>query len=87
MWAVTIVVWLVVAVGIGLYLYWSHYLLVIMQLHSGPDNSHFGIRRAYEEIIAQAQNYVYIQTPYLIPGDSILEALIIAAKVVLMYEL
>lgn len=47
---------------------------------SGPDNSNFGIRRAYEEIIAQAQNYVYIQTPYLIPGDSILEALIIAAK-------
>lgn len=25
---------------------------------SGPDNSNFGIRRAYEEIIAQAQNYV-----------------------------
>lgn len=55
--------------------------LVPMQIvSSGPDNSHFGIRRAYEEIIAQAENYVYIQTPYLIPGDSILEALIIAAK-------
>ena len=55
--------------------------LVPMQIvSSGPDNSHFGIRRAYEEIIAQAQKYVYIQTPYLIPGDSILEALIIAAK-------
>ncbi len=55
--------------------------LVPMQIvSSGPDNSNFGIRRAYEEIIAQAQNYVYIQTPYLIPGDSILEALIIAAK-------
>lgn len=55
--------------------------LVPMQIvSSGPDNSNFGIRRVYEEIIAQAQNYVYIQTPYLIPGDSILEALIIAAK-------
>lgn len=55
--------------------------LVPMQIVSpGPDNSNFGICRAYEEIIAQAQNYVYIQTPYLIPGDSILEALIISAK-------
>lgn len=55
--------------------------LVPMQIvSSGPDNSNFGIRRAYEEIIAQAQKYVYIQTPYLIPGDSILESLIIAAK-------
>ncbi|MBP2058673.1 cardiolipin synthase [Lactobacillus colini] len=55
--------------------------LVTMQIvSSGPDNQNFGIRRGYEEIIAQAKDYVYIQTPYLIPGDSILESLVIAAK-------
>lgn len=47
---------------------------------SGPDSEDYGIRRAYEGIIATAKEYVYIQTPYLIPGDPMLEALIIAAK-------
>lgn len=47
---------------------------------SGPDNQDFAIRRGYEGIIATARKYVYIQSPYLIPEDSILEALIIAAK-------
>lgn len=55
--------------------------LVPMQIvSSGPDSQNFALRRAYEEIIAKAKEYVYIQTPYLIPGDPILEALIIAAK-------
>lgn len=54
---------------------------VAMQIvSSGPDSDHFAIRRAYEEIIATAKDYVYIQTPYLIPEAPILEALIIAAK-------
>ena len=54
---------------------------VAMQIvASGPDNSNLGIQRGYEHIIAQAQNYVYIQTPYLIPGDPILESLIISSK-------
>lgn len=47
---------------------------------SGPDSDHFAIRRSYQEIIASSKNYVYIQTPYLIPEDPMLEALIIAAK-------
>lgn len=47
---------------------------------SGPDSENYAIRRAYEGIIATAKKYVYIQTPYLIPGDPMLEALIIAAK-------
>lgn len=47
---------------------------------SGPDNQEYAIRRGYEGIIATARKYVYIQSPYLIPDDSILEALIIAAK-------
>lgn len=54
---------------------------VAMQIvSSGPDNEHYGIRRGYEGIIASAKKYVYIQTPYLIPEDSVLEALIIAAN-------
>lgn len=47
---------------------------------SGPDSDNAAIRRSYQEIIATAKKYVYIQTPYLIPEDPILEALIIAAK-------
>ncbi|MGQ5709485.1 cardiolipin synthase [Lactobacillus sp. PSON] len=54
---------------------------VAMQIvSSGPDNQNFAIRRAYEDIIATAKKYIYIQTPYLIPETSILEALIISAK-------
>ena len=47
---------------------------------SGPDNDHYAIRRGYEGIIATARKYVYIQSPYLIPENSVLEALIIAVK-------
>ena len=54
---------------------------VAMQIvSSGPDNQHYGIRRGYEGIIAGAKQYIYIQTPYLIPEESILEALIISAN-------
>lgn len=54
---------------------------VAMQIvSSGPDNQNFGIRRGYQDIISTAQKYIYIQTPYLIPEDSILESLIVAAK-------
>lgn len=47
---------------------------------SGPDNDNYAIHRGYQGIITSAREYVYIQTPYLIPEDAILEALIIAAK-------
>lgn len=54
---------------------------VTMQIvSSGPDNESFAIRRGYESIISSARKFVYIQTPYLIPGEPILEALIIAAQ-------
>ncbi|MGN1279696.1 MAG: cardiolipin synthase, partial [Limosilactobacillus sp.] len=54
---------------------------VAMQIvSSGPDNDNFAIRRGYESIISSARKYVYIQTPYLIPGEPILESLIIAAR-------
>lgn len=54
--------------------------LVSMQIvSSGPDNQRFAIRRGYENLISRATKYVYIQTPYLIPEPSVLEALTIAA--------
>ncbi|WP_251546145.1 cardiolipin synthase [Limosilactobacillus caecicola] len=54
--------------------------LVPMQIvSSGPDNQRFAIRRGYENLISRATKYVYIQSPYLIPEPSILEALVISA--------
>lgn len=54
---------------------------VVMQtVSSGPDNEDYAIRRGYESIISSARKYVYIQTPYLIPEESILEALVVAAR-------
>ena len=54
---------------------------VAMQIvSSGPDTDNFAIRRGYESIISSARKYVYIQTPYLIPGEPILESLVIAAR-------
>lgn len=54
---------------------------VTMQIvSSGPDSDNFAIRRGYESIISSAHHFVYIQTPYLIPGEPILEALVIAAR-------
>ena len=46
---------------------------------SGPDSERHSIRRGYQKIISTAQRYLYIQTPYLIPDDSVLESLVIAA--------
>lgn len=46
---------------------------------SGPDSERQSIKRGYQKIISTAQNYLYIQTPYLIPDDSVLESLVIAA--------
>ena len=46
---------------------------------SGPDSERHSIRRGYQKIISTAQRYLYIQTPYLIPDDSVIESLIIAA--------
>lgn len=52
----------------------------IQIVSSGPDSERQSIKRGYQYIIANAKDYVYIQTPYLIPDDSVLEALIISAK-------
>ncbi|PKM52301.1 MAG: cardiolipin synthase [Firmicutes bacterium HGW-Firmicutes-7] len=46
---------------------------------SGPDTLHEQIKQGYIKMINKASTYIYIQTPYFVPDESILEALKIAA--------
>ena len=46
---------------------------------SGPDHMDEYIKIAYMKIINNARKYVYIQTPYLVPDEPMLEALRISA--------
>lgn len=46
---------------------------------SGPDSKCQEIRDNYLRLINKAKKYVYIQTPYFIPDDAVLQALRIAA--------
>lgn len=46
---------------------------------SGPDSNQQNIRNNYLKLIMKAKNNIYIQTPYFIPDDAILEALKIAS--------
>ncbi|MCA0971142.1 cardiolipin synthase [Halobacillus litoralis] len=45
---------------------------------SGPDSDWEQIKHGYMKMIMSAKEYVYIQTPYFIPDDSLLDALRIA---------
>ncbi|MFZ0370278.1 MAG: cardiolipin synthase [Halobacillus sp.] len=45
---------------------------------SGPDSEWEQIKHGYIKMILSAKEYVYIQTPYFIPDDSLLDALRIA---------
>lgn len=47
---------------------------------SGPDSHSQEIRDNYLRLMHKAKDHIYIQTPYFVPDDSILSALIIAAK-------
>ncbi|WP_110111960.1 cardiolipin synthase [Bacillus sp. CGMCC 1.16541] len=46
---------------------------------SGPDSEEEQIKNGYMKMILAAKSYVYIQTPYFIPDDSLLDVLKIAA--------
>ena len=46
---------------------------------SGPDHTEEYIKNGYLKIINNAKKYVYIQTPYLVPDEPMLEALKLAA--------
>ena len=49
-------------------------------ISSGPDSKSQVIRNNYLRLIHLAKKSIYIQTPYFIPDDAILESLKIAAK-------
>ncbi|MCA1020811.1 cardiolipin synthase [Halobacillus litoralis] len=52
---------------------------VAMQIvSSGPDSEWEQIKHGYLKMILSAKKYVYIQTPYFIPDDSLLDALRVA---------
>lgn len=51
----------------------------IQIVYSGPDSSLQNIRNNYLRLIAKAKKCIYIQTPYFIPDEAILNALIVAA--------
>jgi len=53
--------------------------LAVQIITSGPDCDYPNIKQAYFSLISSAQNYVYITTPYFIPGKPILFALKTAA--------
>lgn len=47
-------------------------------ISSGPDSQLQNVRNNYLRLIAKAEKSIYIQTPYFIPDESVLSALIIA---------
>ena len=46
---------------------------------SGPDSPYASIKHSYFAAIGRAKRYIYISTPYLMPDNSILTALTVAA--------
>lgn len=53
--------------------------VAIQVLSSGPNDSMEHIRNAYIKLIHKAQKSIWIQTPYLIPDESLLNSLQLAA--------
>lgn len=51
----------------------------IQVVASGPDSKWTSIKHGYLKIINKAKNNVFIQTPYFVPDESILEALKVAS--------
>lgn len=52
---------------------------VVQVVPSGPDDAFPNIEQSYLSIINEAQEYLYITNPYIIPSNEILKALQIAA--------
>ncbi len=46
---------------------------------SGPDSDYAAIMQAFLAVISRAKHYVYISTPYFIPGEAMLTALKVVA--------
>ena len=47
----------------------------VQVIASGPDSDHCGIMQEYFALITDAIDYVYISSPYFIPGEAIMTAL------------
>ena len=52
----------------------------IQIVSSGPDSREAEIKAMFLKMIYEAEKTIYIQTPYFIPDQSVLEALIIASR-------
>jgi len=52
----------------------------IYTLSSGPDSNRHTIRNAFVQIIMSAKKLIWIQSPYLVPDDTIYTALVIALQ-------
>lgn len=57
----------------------THLQTVVQVVPSGPDDAFPNIEHSYLSIINEAQKYLYITNPYIIPSNEILKALQIAA--------
>src|SRR5699024_6566182 len=57
----------------------SHGDVGVQIVSSGPDSDWEQIKYGYIKMILTAKEYVYIQTPYFIPDESLMDALRIAA--------
>ena len=53
---------------------------LVQIVSSGPDSKYDSVRDNYLKMIQMAEKYIYIQTPYFIPDQPILDSLKIAAK-------
>ncbi|GAA4112381.1 hypothetical protein GCM10022393_10800 [Aquimarina addita] len=53
--------------------------MTVQTVHSGPDEDFSATKQLYFSLINEAQEYVYIANPYIIPGESIIEALQVSA--------
>ncbi len=51
----------------------------IQTVSSGPDTTWHSIQYGYAKMIGEANKSVYIQSPYFVPDDSVLEAIRVAA--------
>ena len=52
---------------------------IVQTVSSGPDSDFSSVHQLYFSIINKAKKYVYIANPYVIPGESMMEALQVAA--------
>ena len=52
---------------------------LVQIVSSGPDTKMENIRNGYMRLISSAQKNIYIETPYFVPDDALLESLKVAA--------